>query len=121
MSPCPLAGREGRARTSDVAGAETELRQKRPHSDGRQYCSEAELVDQRRVAPVRRAILTNRADDGVATDPPRPADQWDVPEQHAEQRRLPCAVRPVDRKPLSALQTEVERPEPKPTESGDGS
>src|SRR5262249_7291340 len=78
-----------------------------------------ELVCKRRLAAVRAALLSDRADDRGPTDLPRPCDERHVSQEDPHERRLPGPVAAGDREAFAWRQIEVDRPDVKRTPLGD--
>src|SRR5919198_2738451 len=103
-----LAGRERARRTQDVVGAEPELRQQRP----RRLLRAAEGVDERVIDGEARPCLVQLAEDDAASDLPPARGKRKRPGERAEERGLAAAVSPEDGHAVTAVELEVERPEP---------
>ena len=93
----------------DVIRAEPELRDERPRSDRREAGPSRHLVEERRIACIRRPVLPDRSDHRAPADAAGACNESDLAEEHRQQGRLPGAVRPCDREPLTGCEVEVDR------------
>ena len=107
-----LARRERRARALDVIRAQPELRERASAQRPSRARSEPSISSRSdAVACVRRPVLPDRSDHRAPADAARACDESDLAEEHRQQRRLPGAVRPCDREPLTGREVDVDGPE----------